>query len=155
MKTRLNSTELMDLANAYVMSKIAADELKRVKATVKTDELQTTVVGESGGKTVHKPYKLDEVVEVQVIDSVRESVDTTALISKLAEFVDLDKLNEIVAECTKTSPVHTVNIKPTKEFSVAFESKLKAGLALLDELDNLKEEVRAKVLAMLKKANNS
>lgn len=152
MKTRLNSNELTMLANAQLMSKITADKLKAVKEQVKTAELASTAVGENNGRTIHNPYKLDGVVEVQVIDSVRETVDTTALIAKLGELVDIDTLNTIVAECTKTSDVHTVNIKPDKAYAVDFERRVNAGLELLDTLDTMKEEVKQKVLAMVKKA---
>lgn len=152
MKTRLNTNELTMLANAQLMSKITADRLKAVKEQVKTAELASTAVGENNGRTIHKPYKLDGVVEVQVIDSVRETVDTTALIAKLGELVDIDTLNTIVAECTKTSDVHTVNIKPEKAYAVDFERKVNEGLELLDRLDSIKAEVRTKVLKMLEQA---
>lgn len=152
MKTRLTTAELTSLANAYVLSKLADEELKTAKSNAKTAELQTTVIGEAGGKTVHKPYKLDGVVEIQVIDSFRESIDTTALISKLAEYVDMDKLNEIVEQCKKVAKVHTVNIKPDKAYMCEVSDKVNATIKLLNKLESMKEEVRNKVLAMINKA---
>lgn len=153
MKTRLTEKELTMLANAYLLNKLFADELKEVKTKVKTDELASTVVGEHNGKSIHKPYKVDGVVEVQVIDSNRESIDTVALTAKLAEYVDKETLNRIVEECTKRTSVHTVNIKPDKDYSVEFAKRIRAGLALLDRIDDMKNEVRQKVLAMINKAS--
>ena len=154
-KIRLTATEVQQLVDAQLMNINTAFNLSAVKEQVKTAELASTAVGENNGRTIHKPYKLAGVGQIQVIDSVRESVDITMLIQKLGSVVDSDTLNAMVAECTKKTPTHTVNIKADKHYAVDFERKLKAGLALLDELDSLKEEVRAKVLAMLKKANNN
>lgn len=153
-KSRLNKIELTVLANAQLMNKITADRLKAVKEKINTAELASTVVGEDAKGNVHNPYKLDGVVEVQVINSVRETVDTTMLIQMLGSVVDSDTLNHMVAECTRVSNVHTVNIKPDKRYAVEFERKLNAGLELLDELENVKAEVKAKVLKMIGKQAN-
>jgi hypothetical protein len=141
-KTKLTKAEVKALVDAQLLNKLMADNLKEVKSRVKTDELASTVVGEDCKGNVHKPYSCDGVGEIQVIDSVRESLDS----KKLAEFVSED----IIKECTRVSEVHTVNIKPDKRYAVEFENRVNKALALLDEVDNLKEEVKAKVMAMIK-----
>ena len=153
-KIRLTATEVQQLVDAQLLSKLTADNLKEVKAKVKTDELASTVVGEDAKGNVHKPYELAGVGQIQVIDSVRESVDATMLIQKLGSVVDSDTLNSMVAECTKKTTIHTVNIKPDKTYAVEFEKKLKEGLSLLDELENVKQEVKQKVLKMVSKQAN-
>ena len=153
-KTRLTASEVQQLVDAQLLNKLTADNLKEVKAKVKTDELASTVVGEDSKGNVHKPYEVVGVGQIQVIDSVRESVDTTLLIQKLGSVVDSDTLNTMVAECTKKTAIHTVNIKPDKTYAVDFERKLKEGLALLDELENVKQEVKQKVLKMVGKQAN-
>lgn len=60
----------------------------------------------------------------------------------------------MVAECTKKTAIHTVNIKPDKTYAVNFERKLKDGFNLLDELENVKEEVKQKVWKMINKQAN-
>ena len=153
-KTRLTASEVQQLVDAQLLSKLTAENLKEVKAKVKTDELASTVVGEDSKGNVHKPYELAGVGQIQVIDSVRESVDTTMLIQKLGSVVDSDTLNQMVAECTKKTAIHTVNIKPDKTYAVNFERKLKDGFNLLDELENVKEEVKQKVWKMINKQAN-
>lgn len=153
-KTRLTATEVIQLVDAQLLSKLTAENLKEVKAKVKTDELASTVVGEDSKGNVHKPYELAGVGQIQVIDSVRESVDTTMLIQKFGSVVDSDTLNQMVAECTKKTAIHTVNIKADKHYAVDFERKLKDGFNLLDELENVKEEVKQKVWKMINKQAN-
>lgn len=153
-KVRLTATEVQQLVDAQLLSKLTAENLKEVKAKVKTDELASTVVGEDSKGNVHKPYELAGVGQIQVIDSVRESVDATMLIQKLGSVVDSDTLNAMVAECTKKTAIHTVNIKADKTYAIDFEKKLKEGLALLDELENVKQEVKEKVLKMVCKQAN-
>ena len=148
-KSRLTATEVQQLVDAQLLSKLTAENLKEVKAKVKTDELASTVVGEDAKGNIHQPYEVAGIGQIQVIDSVRESVDTTMLIQKLGSVVDSDTLNAMVAECTKKTAIHTVNIKADKHYAVDFERKLKDGLALLDDLENVKAEVKAKVLKML------
>lgn len=60
----------------------------------------------------------------------------------------------MVAECTKKTAIHTVNIKADKHYAVDFERKLKDGFNLLDELENVKEEVKQKVWKMINKQAN-
>jgi hypothetical protein len=142
MKTRLNKQEVKALVDANLLQKFMADNLKQVKSRVKTDELASTVVGEDCKGNVHLPYRCDGVGEIQVIDSVRESLDS----KKLAEFVSED----IIKQCTRTTAVHTVNIKADKIYEVEFTSKVKKALELLEQIEALEDNARSKVMAMIK-----
>ena len=153
-KSRLTATEVQQLVDAQLLSKLTAENLKEVKAKVKTDKLASTVVGEdNSGNNIHKPYALAGVGQIQVIDSVRENVNTTKLIKMLGSVVDSDTLNAMVAKCTDKTAIHTVNIKADKAYAVDFERKVNDGFELLDRLDSIKAEGRTKVLKMLEQAN--
>lgn len=144
MKTKLNKAEVKALVDANLLQKFMADNLKQVKIRVKTDELQTTVVGEDSKGNVHLPYRCDGVGEIQVIDSTRESLDA----KKLAEFVSED----ILKQCTRTTAVHTVNIKADKMYEVEFTSKVKKALELLEQIEALEDNARSKVMGMIEKS---
>lgn len=144
MKSKLTRAEVCALVDAQLMTKITADNLKAVKDKVKTDELETTVVGQDSKGNVHEPYRVDGIGEIQVIDSERVNLDKKMLESIVGK--------EVIERCSKVSTVHTVNIKADDEYAVNFKKRLEEGLALLDAIDSMKEEVRAKVRAMINKA---
>lgn len=143
-KTRLTKVEIKALVDANLLQKFMADNLKQIKSRIKTDELQTTVVGEDSKGNIHLPYRCDGVGEIQVIDSTRESLDA----KKLAEFVSED----IIKQCTRTTAVHTVNIKADKIYEVEFASKVQKALELLEQIEALEDNARSKVMGMIEKS---
>lgn len=145
MKSRLTRAEVCQLVDANLMAKFTADNLKAVKEKIKTDELETTVVGQDSQGNIHTPYRVDGVGEIQVIDSERVNLDKKMLENLVGK--------EVIEKCSKVSTVHTVNIKADDEYAVNFRKRLEKGLALLDAIDSIKqEEVKAKIKAMINKA---